>query len=58
MSYAANYSAYNDIEHLLSPMSKKLSSVILPSILEGDDKEPIKQTDLTNEEGQKKEMQV
>ena len=44
VSYAARYSAYNNIEHTWAPMSKKLTSVILPSILEGDDCEPHKQT--------------
>ena len=35
ISYAAKYSAFNNIEHLWSPMSKKLSSVILRSVLDG-----------------------
>ena len=43
VSYAARYSAYNDIEHLWSPLSKHLSSVILPSVLEEDEVEPNKQ---------------
>ena len=40
VSYCAKFSAYNNIEHLWSPMSKCLSSVILPSILDGDETEP------------------
>ena len=44
VSYAARYSAYNNIEHTWAPMSKKLTSVILPCILEGDECELHKQT--------------
>ena len=50
VSYAAKYSAYNEIEHLWSPMSKKLSSVILSSVLEGDDVAPCLQKELETEE--------
>ena len=57
VSYAARYSAYNNIEHLWSPLSKSLSSVILPSILEGDSEEPNKQS-LEIEERREKESQV
>ena len=53
VSYAARYSAYNNIEHLWSPLSKRLSSVILPSILEGDSEEPNKQ-DLRLRSGERK----
>ena len=42
VSYAARFSAYNNIEHTWAPMSKKLTSVILPSVLEGDEAEPYK----------------
>ena len=55
LSYAAKYSAYNNIEHLWSPMSRHLCSVILPSILEGDEKEPYKQTDIPETERKEKE---
>ena len=58
VSYAAKYSAYNNIEHLWSPISKKLCSVVLPSILEGDEKEPCKMSHLTPEERKEKEMKV
>ena len=43
VSYASRFSAYNDIEHLWSPLSKHLSSVISPSVLEEDLVEPNKQ---------------
>ena len=42
VSYAAKYSAYNNIEHTWSPTSRKLTSMILPSILEGEDLPPYK----------------
>ena len=58
VSYAAKYSAYNNIEHLWSPMSRKLSSVVLPSVLEGDDLPPYKQTDLSKQEIVEKEAEV
>ena len=57
-SYAAKYSAYNNIEHSWSLMSKKLGNVILPSILEGDDEPPYKQTELSKEEIADKEKLV
>jgi len=40
MSYAAQWSAYNNIEHLWSPMSKKLANVVLPHILEEEQTPP------------------
>ena len=58
VSYAARYSAYNNIEHLWSPMSKKLCSAILPSILEGEEKEPCKQNDLSEAQRKQKEAKV
>ena len=54
VSYAARYSAYNDIEHLWSPLSKHLSSVILPSVLEEDLVEPNKQGIEVDEKRKKK----
>ena len=61
VSYAARYSVYNNIEHLWIPLSKSLSSVsssvILPSILEGDSEEQNKQV-LEIEERREKESQV
>ena len=58
VSYAAKYSAYNQIEHLWSPMSKKLSSVILPSVLEGDNVAPCLRKELETEERRLKEAKV
>lgn len=58
VSYAARWSAYNNIEHLWSPMSKKLASVILPSVLEGDLTSPIQNNDLTDEERRQKEASL
>ena len=57
VSYAAKYSAYNQIEHLWSPMSKKLSSVILLSVL-GDDVAPCLQKELETEERRLKDAKV
>ena len=39
-SYAARYSAYNPIEHLWAPMSKRLASVRFSAVAEGDEKPP------------------
>jgi len=58
VSYAARFSAYNNIEHLWSPLSKRLCSVVLPSILHGDDREPYKISGLTKEEKELKEKLV
>jgi len=44
VSYAAKFSAYNNIEHTWSVMSKKLNSVILPSVIEGETQPPCKQS--------------
>ena len=58
VSYAAKYSAYNEIEHLWNPMSKLLTSVLLPSVLEGEERVPYKQTDTPVEERRLKEALV
>ena len=39
-SFAARYSAYNPIEHLWAPMSKRLSSDRLSVVANGDSKAP------------------
>ena len=57
VSFAARYSACNDIEHLWSPLSKHLSSAILPSVLEEDLVEPNKQG-IEVDEKRKKEAKV
>ena len=56
VSYAAKYSAYNNIEQTWSPMSRQLSSVVLLSGLEGEEEPPCKQADLTNNERVAKEV--
>ena len=58
VSYAAKLSAYNNIEHLWSPLSRHLANVILPSKIFGEEKEPYKQTDLEKEDIITKEAQV
>ena len=57
-SYAPRYSAYNPIEHLWSPMSKKINSVWFSVIAEGDDKPPCKIAGITSEEVCRKENEV
>ena len=54
LNYAAKYSAYNNIQHLWAPLSKK-PSVILPSVLEEDDEEPCQQSGLSPSEVYQKE---
>ena len=39
-------------------MSRRLSSVVLPSVLEGEEESPCKQAGLTNDERMAKEAQV
>ena len=58
MSYTAKYFVYNNEEQTWSPMSRQLSSVVLPSVLEGEEEAPCKQADLTNSEGVAKKAQV
>ena len=57
VSYAARFSAYNNIEHTWAPMSKKLTSVILPSVLPGGKAEPYK-LDISCNEIQQKEAEL
>ena len=54
-TYAAQYSAYNCIEHLWAPLSNKLASVILSSKVLGDSKPPAMQGTLSNDERRAKE---
>ena len=54
VSYAAKYFAYDDVENTWSPISRRISSVVLPSVLEGEEEPPCKQADLTNERAAKK----
>lgn len=57
-SYAARYSAYNPIEHLWSPLSKKLSGVQFSSKAYGDTKPPCQISGLTAQEQRQKESEV
>ena len=54
VSYAAKYSAYDNVEHTWSPINRRISSVVLPSVLEGEEERPCKKADLTNERAAKK----
>ena len=57
-SYAARYSAYNPIEHLWSPMSKKLNSVRFSAIAEGDNRPPCNIAGISSDEVRRKEIVV
>ena len=54
-SYAAGQSAYNMIEHAWSPLSNRLTLVKLPAVLDGEEKPPNKQTNITEDERKEKE---
>ena len=56
-SYAALWSAYNNIEHLWSLLSRLLSGVILPAVAPGDEKPPC-QMSISKEERRGKEAAV
>lgn len=56
--YAARYSAYNPIEYLWSPLSKKLSGVQFSSKATGDTKPPCQLSGITAEEQELKEAEV
>ena len=58
ISYPADHSAFNPIEHAWSPLSSKLTSVTLSATLPGEDKPPQKQTDLTTDEISKKNKEM
>ena len=57
-SYAACYSAYNPIEHLRAPMSKRLASVMFYAVAKGHTKPRCFLTGLSAEEKKKKEAEV
>ena len=57
-SHAARYSAYNNIEHLWSPVSKRLTSAILPAILDGDNTAPCHFQKARKEERKDKEIKL
>ena len=50
ITYPAGRSAYNPIEHTWSPLSNKLTGVVIPAVLDGEDLPPNKQTGLSKEE--------
>ena len=50
ITYPAGRLAYNPIEHAWSPLSNRLTSVILPATLDGEDLPPCKQSGLTKED--------
>ena len=56
-SFAAKWSAYNNIEHLWSPQSRLLTGVVLPAIAQGDDRPP-SQMRLSDEERKEKEAVI
>ena len=57
-SFAARYSAYNPIEHLWSVLSKKLASVKLSAVADGDVKAPYYLSGITEEQKKAKEAEV
>lgn len=57
-SFAARYSAYNPIEHLLSPLSKMLNSVKFTAIDGEDHYPPCRVSGLSDEERREKEARV
>jgi len=57
-TYAARYSAFNCIEHLWSPLSDKLSSVVFSNVATGDTKPPVVLGKITTEALQKKEKEI
>ena len=58
ITYPAGRSAYNPIEHAWSPLSNRLTSVILPATLDGEDQPPCKQSGLTKEKLKEKSAKM
>ena len=56
VTYPAGRSAYNPIEHAWSPLSNQLTGVTLPAVLVGEEIPPCKQSSLTKEELNKKNL--
>ncbi|KAJ8030579.1 hypothetical protein HOLleu_27035 [Holothuria leucospilota] len=48
--YGPGQSAFNPIEHLWAPLSKKLACVSLPATLPGEKQPPSKQSGISSEE--------
>ena len=57
-TYASGYSAFNCIEHLWSPLSKKLAGAVFPNTLQGESKPPIHQGGLTKDQCAEREKQI
>ena len=57
-SFAARFSAFNPIEHLWSPLSKKLNGVTFSAIAPGDSKPPCQISGISNEEKSQEEAEV
>ena len=57
-SYAPGFSAYNSVEHLWSPVSKKFTSAKANPCAEGDEVPPVQLSDATDEEIVSKEHKV
>lgn len=55
-SYCPGHSAYNPIEHLWAPITKKLVSVFLPDTLPGEPSPPCEQNLSENEQSRKEKM--
>ena len=56
--YAARYLAHNNMERIRSLMKRRLASVILPYVLEGDIDPPYKQANISLDEIREKEAQA
>ena len=57
-SFAARFSAFNPIEHLWSPLSKKLDGVTFSAVAPGDSKPPSQISGISDEERSQKEAEV
>ena len=58
VSYAAQWSAYNNVKHSCSPVSKCLANAALPYVFDNDQSPPCQQKELSTEELQVKEAQL
>ena len=57
-SFAARFSAFSPIEHLWSPLSKKLNGVTFSPVAPGDSKPPCQISGISNSERSRKEGEV
>lgn len=58
VAFAARHSRFNPIEHAWAPLSRWLTGVTLPRMLDGESLPPSQQNDLTDKEVEKKEADV